>query len=301
VNVVPRAEGKNGISIVIPTYMRDEVLVNTIQALLPLCSKEDELVVADQTKAHSPEVEAQLAMWNNTGKIQWLRLEEPSIPRAMNCGICEAGNEILLFLDDDIIPGELLIAEHRRAHISSLAPVVAGRVVQPWDKNAEVNGQQEVSPFNSETPNWVEEFMGGNFSVKRNVLLAAGGFDENFVRAAYRFERELSHRLRRGGSRIRYLPQAVIEHLKVEGGGTRAYGHHYSNPGHGVGEYYCLLKTQTPASAGKGILSRLVKSVWSRFHLARPWWIPVTLVSETIALAWAFFLFLGGPRYIQCE
>jgi len=36
--------------------------------------------------------------------------------------------------------------------------------------------------------------MGGNFSVKRDLALRLGGFDENFVHVAYRFEAEFCDR-----------------------------------------------------------------------------------------------------------
>ena len=39
--------------------------------------------------------------------------------------------------------------------------------------------------------------MGGNFSVRRDIALRLGGFDEQFVRVAYNFEAEFAHRLRR--------------------------------------------------------------------------------------------------------
>ena len=41
------------LSVVIPTYGRDEVLINTIEALLNLDFKADEILIIDQTENHS--------------------------------------------------------------------------------------------------------------------------------------------------------------------------------------------------------------------------------------------------------
>ena len=35
---------------------------------------------------------------------------------------------------------------------------------------------------------WINDFMGGNFSVRREIALKLGGFDEQFVSVAYNFE-----------------------------------------------------------------------------------------------------------------
>ncbi len=281
---------------VIPTYRRERVLLDTLSYLFAQSPPPDEILVIDQTERHEPATERTLTDWNDTGRIRWLRLPEPSIPRAMNCGLIEARHDLVLFLDDDIIPEPGLIATHVR--VQGEASLVAGRVVQPWDEGKGERSRAEAG-FAATERGPVEHFMGGNFSVRRDQALAIGGFDENFVRVAYHFEREFAARWRAAGDRIHFEPDAAIHHLKATAGGTRSYGHHLTTarPDHAVGAYYYLLRTARGAAVWRGVLQRLGSAVATRHHLRRPWWIPLTLTAELTGLCWALQLAWRGPRY----
>ena len=124
-------------------------------------------------------------------------------------------------------------------------------------------------------------------------------YDENFVRVAYNFEREFSDRWRRCGGTIRFVPAAAIRHLKVASGGTRTFGDHLRTllPAHTVGNYYYLLRSKDAPRRAKEFLGRPLRSISTRHHLRRPWWIPVTLVAELSGMAWALMLNARGPRY----
>ena len=284
---------KPAVSIVIPTYGREQVLVDTLRALLALEPRAAEIVVLDQTPAHEAAVEAALSRWREEGAIRWLRLEKPSIPGAMNRGALEARGEILLFLDDVIVPDAGLIGAHEAAQREREAAVIAGRVLQPW------HGEHHDSePFTQLQGEFREEFMGGNFSIRREGLLAAGGFDENFKGAAYRFEREFADRILEQGGAIWYEPAALIHHLHCSSGGTRSQGDHLTswNPRHPVGAYYYLLKSPRIRKRGRQAIRRFFSSVATRHHLRKPWYVPVTLFSELAGLAWAARLASTGPK-----
>jgi GT2 family glycosyltransferase len=139
--------------------------------------------------------------------------------------------------------------------------------------------------------------MGGNFSVARRSAIDAGGFDENFVRVAYRFEAEFAHRWRALGRRIWFEPSACIHHLKAGSGGTRSFGEHLTSwrPDHAVGAYYYSLRTR----AWREFTARPLRAVTTRYHLAHPWRIPGTLLAEFGGMAWALRLFLRGPRRVS--
>ena len=288
------------VSVVIPTYQREQVLVDTLVALLGQSPPAAEILVLDQTPRHEETVERQLIAWDAAGQIRWLRLPEPSIPHAMNQGLMLTRGEVVLFLDDDIRPDPDLIDAHAAAHQATGAGLVAGRIIQPWQEDMDFS-QQQGFLFAGLKPSWIEEFMGGNFSVRRDVALALGGFDENFVRVAYRFEAEFAFRLRRAGHQIYFEPAASIHHLKVRTGGTRTFGEHLVTlkPDHAVGAYYYLLSTGSGMDTVKGWMRRLLRAVMTRHHLRRPWWIPVTLIAEFRGMGWAAALHRCGPRYIS--
>lgn len=287
--------GEARVSVVIPTYQREQVLVETLERLRMARPEPFEILVVDQTSAHARETRDALLRLNGVGAIRWIQQQPPSIPAAMNRGLLEAAGDIVLFLDDDVIPESHLIEAHRRAHEQKGNVIVAGRVLQPWHlRNEEVIEYE--APFTRREGTWIEEFMGGNFSIHRARALALGGFDENFVHAAYRFEAEFAHRHLAKGGLIWYEPAATVRHLHVRAGGTRSHGSHLTTigPAHAVGAYYFALRTGGIASC----VRRPLRSVLTRHHLRHPWWIPVTLVSELRGLLLARRLNQSGPRLI---
>lgn len=286
---------RSAVSVVIPTYGRDSVLVETVESLLPQIGN-GELVIVDQTPRHEEAVALQLEEWNASGRIRWLRRTQPSITQAMNAGLLAASCPLVLFLDDDIRPDPKLIAAHAGAHAEfPEAWGVVGQVLQPGERPTPRGAAVQTDdglladlnfPFCSDSPAWVKNVMAGNLSVKRERAIAAGGFDENFVGSAYRFETEFARRLIRAGGRIRFEPGASIDHLRAERGGTRSTGSHLTSasPSHGLGDYYFALRSGVTPTTVAYMLARPVREVCTRFHLRHPWYIPVKLLGESRAM-----------------
>jgi GT2 family glycosyltransferase len=288
----------------IPTYGRGQVLLDTIHALLGLEVPADEILVVDQTPAHEPAVESELRSLHEEGKIRWLRLAEPSIPKSMNEALRWAAGELVLFLDDDIVPAARVVAAHRAAHDSMDVWAVSGQVLQP--------GQEEVPaplrppkgpwgdltfPYNQNRGDWVDNVMAGNLSVRREAALRIGGFDENFLGVAYRFETDFARRILAAGGRIWFEPSASIRHLQAPSGGTRSHGSHLTSASaaHSVGDYYFALVTLDKAR-WRYVIERMLRSVRTRFHATHPWWIPVKLIGELRGLLLALELRRRGRR-----
>jgi len=288
-----------GLSLVIPTYCRGTVLLATITALLDIMRDQDELLLIDQTKDHPPEVTLKLTEADRRGDVRWLRREQPSIPAAMNAGLLAARNPVVLFLDDDILPDAHLVDAHRDAQAE--ADLVAGMVLQPGQV-AQRLAAGAAFRFNSDAATFIDEFMGGNFSIKRDLALALGGFDENFVGAAYRFEAEFAHRYVARHGQIAYRPSACIHHLQIPSGGTRAVGHHLTTaaPSHSVGAYYFWLRTRQPGWRLQFLL-RPLRAVRTRYHLRHCWRIPVTLLAEVRGMLLARRLSAQGPCLLDAS
>jgi GT2 family glycosyltransferase len=288
------------LTIVVPTYGRDGVLLETLKHLFALNPPASEIIVVDQTQEHSHQVSCALDSWQASGWMRWLRLKDPSIPGAMNRGLLEASHSRVLFLDDDIIPHSGLVEAHASALEKTGAALVAGRVIQPWQAGRDFSGDGEFH-FASVRPAWISDFMAGNFSVRRDTALQLGGFDEQFVRVAYNFEAEFAYRLCRGGHRIYYEPAALFHHLRVSAGGTRTFGDHLRShrPNHAVGAYYFILRTWSSWQSIGRLLARPLRAIATRHHLRQPWWIPTTLLAELSGMVWALVLAAQGPRYLS--
>ncbi len=148
------------VTVIIPTYRRDQVLLDTIDQLLKQEPAAAEILVIDQTPHHNPATEDQLSEWNCHQKIRWLRLKEPSITGAMNKGFLAASSPVVLFVDDDIAPAPGLIDAHAASYKDPSIWSVAGQVLQPgqnaqdFSYNSNKLGIRafEDFPFNSTKP-----------------------------------------------------------------------------------------------------------------------------------------------------
>jgi len=297
------------VSVVIPTYGRDEILTDTIRQFLGQVPAAAEILVVDQTPMHDSATEAALEHWHADGSIRWIRLVEPSQPAAMNKGLKEARNPIVLFVDDDIrIESDFVGAHFLNSEEPETAAVV-GQILQPGERALEcfVHAGETGPfadldfPFRSASPAWIRNGMSGNMSVKRVDALAVGGFDENFLApVSYRFDSDFSARLVKSGRRIRFDPRPRIHHLRASRGGTRSLGSHLTSPSpmHGVGDYYFALRRGWSFAAVAYLCRRPFREVLTRFHLRHPWWIPVKFFGELRALAMAFLLNWRGPRLL---
>lgn len=290
------------VTIAIPTYNRGDILVETIARLLTLDPRASEILIVDQTKSYDTAIESRLEAWSKSGSIQWIRLPEPSIPHAMNEALRVARSTIVLYLDDDIIPSGGLVAAHERAHGEGTW-AVAGQVLQPGEEpehHAEAADDLEFK-FNHDEAQDVSNVMAGNLSVDRERALDVGGFDENFIGAAYRFETDFAKRIVAAGGRIRFEPRASMRHLKIATGGIRAHGDHRTsaNPAHSVGDYYFALH-HVPRF-WRYARRRFVSNVATRFHLRHPWTIPAKMLSEIRGLLLARRLARRGRRLISRE
>ena len=290
------------VTVVIPTYRRERVLLETIEQLLRLDRAAAEILVVDQSEGHEPETQAMLSRWHEDGSIRWQRREQPSIPLAMNAGLAAAGNEVVLFLDDDIRPEAGLVLAHHEMQSRGDMLIVAGRVIQPWEESQELP-DSALSAFATIVPGPRREFMGGNFSVRRSQAMRIGGFDGNFVRVAYRFEAEFAYRWLARGGRIEFEPAACLHHLKAGGGGTRSFGDHLrsARPNHSVGAYYYVLRTRSGLAAAREFLTRPLRAIANRHHARRPWWVPITLLAELRGMLWACALAASGPRLMAAD
>jgi GT2 family glycosyltransferase len=283
------------LTVAIATYRREQVLLDTIDYVRLLQPAPAEILVIDQTEQHSPKTAARLTELSQAGQIVWVRRTVPSITAAMNHALQLATGDLVLFIDDDVRPEPELLEAHLQAHANHQDGLIAGRVIQPWQEGIDfASAVEQGFHFASTQPALIGEFMGGNFSVPRDLAVALGGFDENFVKVAYRFEAEFAARFVGHGGRIFFEPRACLHHLKEAAGGTRTFGEHLTTwrPDHAVGAYYYSLRCRNI----REFLARPCRAATTRYHLQHPWRIPVTLFAELGGMVWALMLYLRGPK-----
>lgn len=208
------------ISVGIPTYLRDYILIDTIRQVLAQQPPANEIIIVDQTPSHDEQTAAFLREHHEQGLIRHIRQEQPSVTQACNRILVESTCDVVLFLDDDVRLSPGLIEAHRRDHEKSGVTLANGAVLQPSQAEAYLRDLENSSE--ARPADFHDDVRCGNMSVLRSAAIVAGGFDENFIGPAQGHENDFAIRLARiaGGNQI-YDPAAWIIHLKAPTGGCR--------------------------------------------------------------------------------
>ncbi|NJO41830.1 MAG: glycosyltransferase family 2 protein [Cyanobacteria bacterium CRU_2_1] len=225
------------ISIIIPTYGREEVLRETIANVIQQDYLNYEVLIVDQTLKHEPETQVYLKRLASEQKIRLFQVEWASLPGARNFGVRRAKGEIVLFLDDDVqLPDGFL-----KAHIQNYLEnpdigAVAGRVFDRMKLADAIPGLQieylppeamdpgiawyHINLVHTIKPQQVLTARGCNMSFRRDIFEKYDvWFDERFRGSAVREESDFCLRIRKTGLKIWYDPQANLIHLGEETGG----------------------------------------------------------------------------------
>jgi GT2 family glycosyltransferase len=212
------------VSVIIPTYRREEPLRRCLAGVLAQRHPAFEVLIVDQSPDHEPATWAVLRAL--PPHARHVRLEQPSVTAAVNVGARMAAAPLLLFLDDDIeIDDRDLLARHARHYDEPSIAGVVGRIVNA-ERRADlpqpaVAGSLGFLAMNFDHPHAMDvpTAAGANMSFRRELVGRLGGFDEHYTANAFRWETDFSLRVIRAGYRIRYDPEArVLHHYGTPGG-----------------------------------------------------------------------------------
>lgn len=214
------------LSVIIPTYGREERLCQCLEDVLKQEWSECETIVVDQTPHHQP---ATIAFLRSVARrIRHIRLSRPSVTVASNEGARLATGEILVFLDDDIrIPDADFLRRHAACYLDVSIGAVAGRVRDPRDPAGHCFDPRSADPvwgwyyteWDHGTRADVVTAPGANMSCRKHVFTQLGGFDERFTGNAARFENDFCLRVRKAGYRVVFEPSADVLHYYNSDGG----------------------------------------------------------------------------------
>ncbi|MEM9002380.1 MAG: hormogonium polysaccharide biosynthesis glycosyltransferase HpsN [Cyanobacteria bacterium P01_F01_bin.86] len=224
------------ISVIVPTYQREDVLCNTITDLLQQDYPDFEVLVVDQTRDHMPETQTYLEETAKSGKIQLFKVDWASLPGARNYGVERSQGDIILFVDDDIELPEGYLKAHAQVFMNEAkVGAVAGRVFDRMkladrpDLTIEYLPEEAMDPgiawyyidlVHTIKPQQVLTARGCNMSFRREIFDKHGlRFDERFRGNAVREESDFCLQIRQTGYIVWYSPEAHLVHLGEETGG----------------------------------------------------------------------------------
>ncbi|MCL4454568.1 MAG: glycosyltransferase [Deinococcus sp.] len=189
------------ISVIVPTHNRREMLEKKLRTLEEQPGEFETIVVADGCTDDTLRF---LEDYHPPYSLQVLQTEGRGAAFARNRGAEAAKGEILLFSDDDVVPGAGWVAAHQQAHASPRA-VAVGRLLLP-SKLRNCGAAELPGPLVF----WWN-ITGNNTSLPKTLFDQVGGYDESF--SGYGGEDpDLGYRLIKSGARLVFVRRAEAIH-----------------------------------------------------------------------------------------
>lgn len=216
-------------SVVICTYGRPEVVKNLLLELNNQRYKDFEVLVVCQGDERDLEIIKDSL--KTSYPVRYYYEKKPNLPYARNVGIKQASGEVIIFLDDDTKPSDALIEAHIANYSSPAIGIIGGRTVgKVYEENIPDSKIGTVrrwdgfahTGFHKDVRREVMHVRGINMSVRREIALEIGGFDERFEGTAEYEDMDFCLRVLRKGYKIIFDPTAVVEHFALPIGGCRA-------------------------------------------------------------------------------
>lgn len=204
------------LSVIIPTYRRRDSVERALRALVrqTLVPETYEVIVSiDGSQDGTREL-----IETFSAPYRLAHVWQPNRGRgaACNAGIRMAKGELLVILDDDMVPAPDCLESHWHAHLIGSRFGVMGAVPISGEDDDPPVAAYIAAKFNQHLNNLAQpdhcltlrDFYSGHFSIRRDVLLEVGLFDEAF-RIYGNEDLELSLRLTKAGVTLVYAPQAL--------------------------------------------------------------------------------------------
>jgi GT2 family glycosyltransferase len=250
----------DGITVVIPTADRPEMLERSVTSALAQSWAPAHIIVVDNgVKATDYR--------SDDPRVRIIRTE-PRIGagRSRNIGAQSASTTLVSFLDDDDywLPGYL----ERVVEAFAGDPSIDAVVGQLYRRRAD--GMPKPYKLFPPDPESQRElyfrnpgFGGQNLTIKRAVLSSLGGFDESLPASV---DRDLGARLLRRGARIAVAPEAIA--VLCDHGATRVRMNQVRGNRRFIEKHWMDMRWNERAQAIKTLIKRWIRSQFGRRGLS---------------------------------
>jgi GT2 family glycosyltransferase len=205
--------------VIVPTYQGRDSVLRALDALSRQtlgANRFEAVVVVDGSEDGTREA---LETFVAPFALRKLWQENRGRAAAINTGLAIARGELVVLVDDDLVPEPGFLAAHAAAHAAAEAKAVVGAVHFRGDASRSPFVRYWANRFDDfldrlrargGTLSWTETYTGA-FSIRRADLADVGGFDEAFD--GYGLEDlELALRLSKAGVNLVLCPEAVAYH-----------------------------------------------------------------------------------------
>jgi glucosyl-dolichyl phosphate glucuronosyltransferase len=246
------------ISIIICTYNRCASLQRTLESLLALRSPpgvRHELLVVDNNSSDGTRAVVESYTSKLSCPVRYVFEPVPGQSHARNTALRLAQGEILAWTDDDVLVAPNWLAAIHTAFSDPLAVCAGGKALPLWEAPPPLwlsarNYSPIVALDLGDQPVILQsdEIVGANFAVRVGMFTKYGQFRTNFSRTPKKLwggeDMEFFSRLIRGGEKVLYYPEMVVQHCVPKSRMTAAYHFrwHFDS-----GEQEALTMGQQPA------------------------------------------------------
>jgi GT2 family glycosyltransferase len=205
------------LSIIIPTYNRQRRLARVLDGLARQSLPPERFEVVIVSDGSSDGTNELIQSASTPFVIVPVLQPNQGVAAARNSGVARAAADLLLFIDDDVVPSADLLREHVALLRQNDCQIVLGPMLTPPDARLEPWVRYEQLMLEKQYQEMIagqwqataRQFYTGNTSVARRHVLAAGGFDPAFRRAE---DVELAYRLKDLGLAFVFNPRAIGYH-----------------------------------------------------------------------------------------
>jgi len=204
------------ISVVIPTYQRRASVLRALESLGNQTVSSDQYQVVVAVDGSTDGTTESVRSFAAPYALSVLSGPNRGRARACNAGIRVAAGTLVILLDDDMEATRDFLAGHVRAHQGSAVRAVVGAAPIVVSPEAPPFVRYMGKGFSTRLERLAQsgyrlsfrDAYTGNFSVRRDVLLGVGGFDEAFDIYGHE-DYELALRLQNAGVELTYSADAL--------------------------------------------------------------------------------------------
>jgi cellulose synthase/poly-beta-1,6-N-acetylglucosamine synthase-like glycosyltransferase len=193
------------VTIVVPTYNAEETIGPLLESLLHLdYPTYDIIIVNDGSKDRTREIVERYP-------VRLINQPNRGASAARGAGLQAASSEIVAYVDSDVTVTPDWLRGLVRPFSDETVGATTGRTV--FLRNEKCTSwlrSMDIERRNAGRGTFTRLANGPNSAFRRSLLLEIGGFDPNWFHAE---DTEVSYRIWRRGYRIRYVPEAVVNHI----------------------------------------------------------------------------------------
>jgi glycosyltransferase involved in cell wall biosynthesis len=207
------------VSVVIPTYNRRDLLPRVLEPLLADEQAKQVIVVVDGSRDGSLECLQEIA--RDHPQLQPVFGENRGKEGARQAGLELADREVVLFLDDDVVPEPGLVSGHADAHAADEDAVVLGYMPVALPRRRAGNGptvlyageyEGRCRDYEADPDAVLERLWGGNVSLRRRDAERVGFVSTRFSQR-YHQDRDFGLRCLDAGLHARFVRDLRATHL----------------------------------------------------------------------------------------